>query len=1190
MKKTMQPKVVPVLALFSLLVYLVAPLGLGTSLATAQEVPAEDTLIADPGNYRVIQVDGTGRIVWSYHSEDQPYKADRLPDSHTLITEEYVNSLGHGRVYEVDLDGNVTWEYTGTLDFVMNAKRLANGNTLIINTDHMGLGGVFEVTPAGEIVWQKDNLIYPYSAIRLLNGNTLIAISDVNDMSVIEVDPAGTIVWKHACSSYATDALVLDNGNVLIAEAWTHRVIEVDRATNEIVWQIDTGFNPVSIQRLANGNTLAVGGPDYRSVVREFDPAGTVVWEYAGGLFWASDAERVAPIENQPPIASAGGPYVTDTHSAVTLDASASRDPYGASLEYRWDFTNDGSWDTGWSTSPYISYTWATAFSGQTAVEVSDGELTTTAYAEVTVTQYVNQPPVANAGGPYVANENSLIALNASASADPSGDSLQYRWDFTNNGSWDTDWSKSAYFSYSWPDDFNGTVTVEVSDGELTNTATTEVTVNNVNPQTTIVTGVSAAGNYVVASTATGRTFFMDIVDGSLSSPSMIDDKADGMFGASVGDYDNDGVLETLAGDSYDVWYYDKTGVGNSFASAVSLSHDGQANRKRDFAEGDFTNDGNLDFVMASDLEGITLFIGHGDGTFTRQVVPLPAKSLPYGLDAADFNNDGQMDLAVTNMNAVYVFLGHGDGTFVSPISISVGITTVQGVAAGDFNGDGNADLVAGYSATNFLPGNGDGSFGKPSSLGFSVNSLTKADINQDGNLDLLATDGKSCLTSYVGRGDGTFTTAAYVNFKDSGIGGVAVGVGGPGTISGAEDRLTSFQATFTDQGYTDSHSATWDWGDGSTIENGVVTETNTAPAAKGTVTGSHRYDNAGEYTVSLTVTDDDGGSATDTAKVVIMPNTQPGSDVTVQPDPNVGVTFSGVTEGGTTTATVSDKNPGPGQAGFRFLGTYYDISTTATYTPPVTICLNYDDTGMPAGRENNLKIMHWDGATWTNATSSLDTVGNSICGTVSSFSWFAIAEEDTTPPVITITAPPQNATYLVNQVVTADWSAADEGTGLDSATGTTASGVAIDTATAGDKTYSVTATDVAGNTNTTQVTYHVRYANSGVLQPINLDGSSVFKLNRTIPIKFRAWDALSQAVSGATAQLYVTKISDIVFGQVLEPEVLVSGDNNGLFRYDATDQQYIYNLSTKGMTIGTYLFRIALGDGSEIYAIVSLR
>jgi hypothetical protein len=100
----------------------------------------------------------------------------------------------------------------------------------------------------------------------------------------------------------------------------------------------------------------------------------------------------------------------------------------------------------------------------------------------VTITIFpVNDPPEANAGGPYTSTEGSPVEFTGSGS-DIDGDLIQYRWDFDDNGSWDTDWSDSGTASHMWGDDWIGTVRLEVSDGELTDSATAEVTIENVAP------------------------------------------------------------------------------------------------------------------------------------------------------------------------------------------------------------------------------------------------------------------------------------------------------------------------------------------------------------------------------------------------------------------------------------------------------------------------------------------------------------------------------------------------------------------------------------------------------------------------------------------------------------------------------------------------------------------------------------
>jgi len=115
---------------------------------------------------------------------------------------------------------------------------------------------------------------------------------------------------------------------------------------------------------------------------------------------------------------------------------------------------------------------------------------------------------------------------------------------------------------------------------------------------------------------------------------------------------------------------------------------------------------------------------------------------------------------------------------------------------------------------------------------------------------------------------------------------------------------------------------------------------------------------------------------------------------VTVQPEPGMNLTFNSVSTGGTTSVETSDTAPGGGPGGLKFQGLYYDIDTTCVYSGPITISLTYDDSGMTAQQEANLRLMHWKTAdqVWVDITTSVDTVNNVITGMTDSLSVFAIA------------------------------------------------------------------------------------------------------------------------------------------------------------------------------------------------------
>jgi hypothetical protein len=111
----------------------------------------------------------------------------------------------------------------------------------------------------------------------------------------------------------------------------------------------------------------------------------------------------------------------------------------------------------------------------------------------------------------------------------------------------------------------------------------------------------------------------------------------------------------------------------------------------------------------------------------------------------------------------------------------------------------------------------------------------------------------------------------------------------------------------------------------------------------------------------------------------------------------------------------------------------------------------------------------------------------------------------------------------------------------------------------------------------------------SGVLQPVNPDGSSIFKLGSTVPVKFQLTDAQAESVSGAVANLTLAKISNNLEGSFVEAISTSNATTGSLFR-DSGNGQYIFNLSTKGLSAGTWSLKITLDDGTSYTTHISLR
>jgi FG-GAP-like repeat len=176
-------------------------------------------------------------------------------------------------------------------------------------------------------------------------------------------------------------------------------------------------------------------------------------------------------------------------------------------------------------------------------------------------------------------------------------------------------------------------------------------------------------------------------------------------------------------------------------------------------AEGDFNGDGKADLAVVNEGSNtVSVLLGNGNGTFQAKT-DYPTGTFPMGVAVGDFNGDGHLDIAVANTgpNNISILLGNGDGTFQPKTDIAL-LLTPKALTVGDFNGDGKADIAAatGNATTDdmtLLLGNGNGTFQVPVTTVTDtavagiypgrVSSISTADFNGDGHLDLVVVNNK---------------------------------------------------------------------------------------------------------------------------------------------------------------------------------------------------------------------------------------------------------------------------------------------------------------------------------------------------------------------------------------------------------------------------------------------------------------
>ncbi|MGD0303973.1 MAG: VCBS repeat-containing protein, partial [Candidatus Acidiferrales bacterium] len=282
--------------------------------------------------------------------------------------------------------------------------------------------------------------------------------------------------------------------------------------------------------------------------------------------------------------------------------------------------------------------------------------------------------------------------------------------------------------------------------------------------------------------------------DGQNSSVSVFISNGDGTYKAPANyELPNQvitfGVVDDLNGDGNpDVLVNSSTqgflvflGKGDGTLNApVAISDGGQTtNFTGKFITADVNNDKKRDIIT----EQGQIFLGQGDGiTYTFAGLGFPAVStasngLAPGIVAADFNNDGNADIATDDGSTIRTYMGNGHGGFtVGPAYAAI---SNRGLITGtDIDGDGNLDLYSGYGDTvgyggdDYLPnigyplmGNGDGTFAGAPSLPVSYGGSNLADLNGDGRPDLVAftvnSNNQGVLTSYLTQNNGIPAQAA---------------------------------------------------------------------------------------------------------------------------------------------------------------------------------------------------------------------------------------------------------------------------------------------------------------------------------------------------------------------------------------------------------------------------------------------
>ncbi len=240
-------------------------------------------------------------------------------------------------------------------------------------------------------------------------------------------------------------------------------------------------------------------------------------------------------------------------------------------------------------------------------------------------------------------------------------------------------------------------------------------------------------------------------------------------------DFNGDGLLDVALGNEGAVGssggpnmiYFNNAGTFNLAATTLG---NGDIHRTRGMAAGDIDNDGDVDIIACNFQQPATYYLNDGFGNFGDAVEFTNTSRGTWRCDLLDVDSDGDLDLIAVNStgggggapNGLFTNLLVESGeaqtlSFGPEIRITADQFSTRSLALGDIDNDGDVDLVAGdQGSANRVYGWFNGQFVFRNLVHDNTNTtfaVALADLNGDGYLDLVEGNAGSATQIYLNQG-----------------------------------------------------------------------------------------------------------------------------------------------------------------------------------------------------------------------------------------------------------------------------------------------------------------------------------------------------------------------------------------------------------------------------------------------------